>query len=521
MSSAKAISHCRGKGSLRHNNRVFFSPNVDQSRTPNNITYVTEPLKDAYKACFGEAVEKYNESQKRADRRIEDYYGHLFGTQSMETPAKGANKQQSFYELVVQVGDRNDSGLASGDDFRLVTMCLDEYIKSFKKRNPNFYVFNAVLHLDEATPHLHIDYIPIAHFSRGLAVRNGHAKALEEMGFGNNEGSIDRWRMKERNVLERICNMRQIEIKKPEPSRGTVTVKEYKQQQALSATLERENAESKQRISEQSKIISDNDSVINTQKEKLRIVEQKLKQQIDEYIEIRGKAEKSAETQQAYVRQIERLEAEIDIVEKQTAEAKEELADAIEELAEKTKLINTADAVIKKMNTELNDLGRRSDQRADAIARADERLEARLKLGGEVDKLIADAQSEYMQSTTQARMQANTKINEVVVQANKVIDDNKVKIATVIEKVLAYLEPAFSGLTQKFNEAFKKILNQEPLPPLKVKPILAEEQPKPRSLADWEALAEEKRAAAQTLKNENDNNWEDENDNDLEDEWER
>lgn len=57
-------------------------------------------------------------------------------------------------------------------------------MNGFQARNLNFHVFNAVLHMDEATPHLHIDYIPIRHYKRGVDTQNGIAQALKEMGYG-------------------------------------------------------------------------------------------------------------------------------------------------------------------------------------------------------------------------------------------------------------------------------------------------------------------------------------------------
>jgi hypothetical protein len=76
-------------------------------------------------------------------------------------------KRKSFYEDLVQVGTKDDCGCGTpnGD---IAVKCLTEYMNGFYERNPNFHVFNAVLHVDEATPHLHINYIPVGHYKRGL-----------------------------------------------------------------------------------------------------------------------------------------------------------------------------------------------------------------------------------------------------------------------------------------------------------------------------------------------------------------
>ena len=105
-------------------------------------------------------------------------------------------------------------------------------MKGFQKRNPNFIVFNAVLHMDEATPHLHIDYIPIGHYSRGVPVQNGIAQALKEMGYGGGKDAINRWRQSERKALKEICISHGLEISDEAPGRGySMKVEEYKEHQ--------------------------------------------------------------------------------------------------------------------------------------------------------------------------------------------------------------------------------------------------------------------------------------------------
>ncbi len=225
--STKTISMCQGKGSLSHNNREFTAKNIDPFRTADNIVFVRQELGEAYDRLFGEAVERYNVRQKRKDRRIPDYFQHLFNRPPSASVITGSNKQKSFYEDLVQIGTKDDTGVGSPDAEKAVE-CLREYMDGFQERNTNFYVFNAVMHLDEATPHLHIDYIPIGHFSNGLDTRNAMAKALEEMGHGKGANAINRWRLSEWEVLHQICTAHGIEISEPKKSRGySYTVQEY------------------------------------------------------------------------------------------------------------------------------------------------------------------------------------------------------------------------------------------------------------------------------------------------------
>lgn len=225
--STKTISMCQGKGSLSHNNREFTAKNIDPFRTADNITFVQQDLSKTYHRLFGDAVERYNARQKRTDRKISDYFQHLFSREPCKSVITGTNKQKSFYEDLVQIGTKDDTGVGT-PDAEIAKGCLCEYMKEFQKRNPNFHVFNAVIHLDEATPHLHIDYIPIGHFSNGLDTRNAMAKALEEMGFGKGANAINRWRLAEWEVLHQICLAHGIEISEPQKSRGySYTVQEY------------------------------------------------------------------------------------------------------------------------------------------------------------------------------------------------------------------------------------------------------------------------------------------------------
>ena len=245
--STKTISMCQGKGSLSHNNRDFTAKNIDSSRTADNIVFVQQELSEAYHQLFGDAVERYNARQKRNDRKISDYFQHLFNREPSASVITGANKQKSFYEDLVQIGTKDDSGIGT-PDAEIAVACLREYMESFQERNPNFYVFNAVMHLDEATPHLHIDYIPVGHFDRGLDTRNAMAKALEEMGHGKGANAINRWRLTEWEVLHQIFKAHGVEIAEPKKSRGySYTTQEYGKHQD---EIRRLNEEKEQALSE-------------------------------------------------------------------------------------------------------------------------------------------------------------------------------------------------------------------------------------------------------------------------------
>jgi len=246
----KRISFGQGKGSLTHNNREFMAANVDPLRTPDNITFVCQPIDEAYHQLFAESTERYNARQTHNDRKINvSYYESLFGVKPCNTVRTAADKRKSFYEDVVQIGKMEDSGYGT-EDFQLVAECLKEYMEGFQKRNPNFYVFNAVLHMDEATPHLHIDYIPVGHYKRGQDIQNGIAQALKEMGYGTGKQAIARWRAAEVEVLNQICREHGIEPLPPEKARGTLEVEEYKKQRQQADELAEQNVQVEAELSE-------------------------------------------------------------------------------------------------------------------------------------------------------------------------------------------------------------------------------------------------------------------------------
>ena len=228
--TSRTISICQGKGSIGHNNRAFHTKNTDPARTKNNIVFVREPIGTAYDKLFAEAVERYNAKQKRSDRKIKSgYFEYQFGQPVTETKLTSPDKRKSFYEYLIQLGTMEDTGIGT-EAAEKATACLCEYMRGFSERNPNFYVFNAVIHLDEKTPHLHIDYVPVGHYKRGVDTQNGIAQALKEMGYGTGKNAIAKWRQSEYLVFREICEKNGFIISEPKKSRGfSFAVEEYKE----------------------------------------------------------------------------------------------------------------------------------------------------------------------------------------------------------------------------------------------------------------------------------------------------
>lgn len=133
----------------------------------------------------------------------------------------------------------HDTGCGT-PDAEIAKQCLQKYMEHYLKNNPNFFVFNAVIHMDEATPHLHIDYIPIGHYKTGIDTRNAMARALEEMGYTGIDAAT-KWRANERLVFTEICESHGFTIAHPEESRKhSFTCEEYREIQEEKKRLNEE-----------------------------------------------------------------------------------------------------------------------------------------------------------------------------------------------------------------------------------------------------------------------------------------
>ena len=224
------VSMPQGKGSQLHNRREYekigkpIPDNIDSSKTAENITLVDRDIKEAYREIFGEALDKYNAKQKRADRKIEDYCDHI---------KKSKNGEKLFYEDVVQWGSKDD--FQNPQTRERAKEALVKYVEGFEERNPNLKLIGAYIHMDEASPHLHLDYVPVAHgYSRGLSTRNSLDRAMKEMGFApenesrkNNATKL--WKESERSYFGEICRSMGLEVEMERQStRKNLSVEEYK-----------------------------------------------------------------------------------------------------------------------------------------------------------------------------------------------------------------------------------------------------------------------------------------------------
>ena len=220
----RTISAMHDKGSLTHNRRDFIAENVDSSRTPLNVEYRNEDIRAVYHELFDNALVRYNEKQTRRDRVIDDYYEKI----------RTGKQEKPFEELIIQIGNKDDMN-ATSENGQLARQMLNEYMQSFQQRNPTLRVFSAHLHMDEATPHLHIDFIPFTTGSkRGLETRVSLKKALEALGFTGGTKShteLNQWIEAEKQALASIMARHDIEWEQKGTHEEHLSVLDYKKQE--------------------------------------------------------------------------------------------------------------------------------------------------------------------------------------------------------------------------------------------------------------------------------------------------
>lgn len=228
-----SISIELGKGALKHNSRIFNTPNTNPERSHLNKEYINDDIKNVYHELFDEAVERYNSKQTRNDRKVKNYYEKICN----------GKQEKPFHEIVVQIGNKNDFGIGK-QTTGLAEKALDNYVSTFQKRNPYLRVFSAHMHLDEATPHLHIDFVPFTTGSkRGLDTRVSLKQALANQGFVGNGREETEWALwvnsEKESLAESMLNFN-IEWKNQHTSRERLSVLDYKKKERQKEVIQLE-----------------------------------------------------------------------------------------------------------------------------------------------------------------------------------------------------------------------------------------------------------------------------------------
>ena len=284
----RTISAMVGKGTVNHNSRKFHAKNTDPERSHLNVEYCNENIKDVYHELFDEALARYNAKQTRKDRRIDNYYEKI----------DASKQEKTFHEIILQVGNKDDMN-ATTENGRLAAKVLDEYMRDFRQRNPTLRVFSAYLHMDEATPHLHIDFVPFTTGSkRGLETRVSLKQALAALGFKGGTRSDTEWNQwvaSEKRQLAAVMERHGIEWEQKGTHEKHLSVldfekkertKEVEALEARKADLQEENAafeEINENLHEQLQQIDDEIHFLQDDLKQSQQEADKAKKQADKY----------------------------------------------------------------------------------------------------------------------------------------------------------------------------------------------------------------------------------------------
>ena len=317
----RTISFMTGKGSVNHNSRKFHAKNTDPERSCLNVEYCNENVKDVYHELFDEALTRYNEKQTRSDRRIDDYYKKI----------RSGNQEKPFHEIILQIGDKDNMGVKT-ENGQLAAKVLDKYMQDFRRRNPTLRVFSAYLHMDEATPHLHIDFVPYTTGSkRGLDTRVSLKQALSVLGFKGGtrrETEINQWVAYEKEQLAAVMLEYGIEWEKKGTHEKHLSVLDFEKKEWTKevAELEQSISDGKERLSD----IQIQHRKAEQETEQIRQEGEAIRQEVSELLEVSNLLKEQAAT---LVEDKEKLLSDNEKLEKQQKKLQQEIEKMVQSKA--------------------------------------------------------------------------------------------------------------------------------------------------------------------------------------------
>ena len=188
-----------------------------------------------------------------------------------------------FTEVIVQIGNMKDSNCMM-EETAVVRQILEEYMRGFEERNPNLRVFNAVLHMDEQTPHLHIDFVPFSEGNkRGISTKvslKGAMKALGFAGTGRNDTESMQWVQNEKEHLATLMQQRGLEWKKLGTHEKHLSVYNYEKKMRKQEVeeLERRLQDKADTMELQERCMESNWEQLRTQRKRLEKLKQSCRQ---------------------------------------------------------------------------------------------------------------------------------------------------------------------------------------------------------------------------------------------------
>ena len=322
----RTISFMNGEGSIGHNTRSFIAKNVDANRTKDNIILINEDVKQVYHKLFDKALDEYNAKQKRKDRQIKNYYEKI----------KRSKQEKLFYEVIVQIGNKDDTGV-DGYSAEIATQILKDYVELFLFRNPQLYVFGAYIHMDEETPHLHLDFVPwVSGSERGLETRTSLKGAIASRGFaseGKGNTEWQQWSEAEKEDIAIIMERYGIGWQKKGTHNKHLSVLDYKKQERAKevAALEAE--------------LEDVQVVLDLKEERADALDKEIRRMQTEFKWEQDKAQKKLDDTMA---ENWELETEGRILQLKNSRLQTEYYEAVDKLTDKKNEIEVAEKEVDK-----------------------------------------------------------------------------------------------------------------------------------------------------------------------------
>lgn len=466
------ISMPQGKGNLMHNRRDYeeMPEHIDESRISQNVTVVDRDIREVYEELFGESVREFNSRQTHANRRIEDYHDHIANSKQ----TKG--QKQVFYEDVVQWGKRDDF-IAHPETREIAKEALLAYANSFEERNPNLSLVGAYIHMDEASPHLHLDYVPVGHYSRGLKTKNALDRAMKEMGIEpRGEGKIGNatqtWKEREREYFAGICRDMGLKVDAEEPStRKNLSVSEYKEardrmRQTAKQSIKREIAQlkftEKQKIAKQWAELKDAQTALDARKDELERQDAEL-----------SKRELKVAERELKVKDIDARETAVTEREQKAAE-KEKLQDATQtaldarqsdldakadeltireqHVAERENTVSADELTLKDAQDALQDAQNNIKEQNENLRKRANRLMQRTRDQDRKHKANLSTLSKQEQALSDAK-DSNQAVLQNIRDATKTMADMKTQLQTMTVQQLQELQDGLALKTSAANAA--------------------------------------------------------------------
>ena len=409
----RTISFMNGEGSIGHNTRSFIAKNVDASRTKDNIILINEDIKQVYHKLFDKALDEYNAKQKRKDRQIKNYYEKI----------KRSKQEKLFYEVIVQIGNKDDTGVGSYSA-EIATQILKDYVELFQFRNSQLYVFGAYIHMDEETPHLHLDFVPwVSDSKRGLETRTSLKGALASRGFaseGKGNTEWQQWSEAEKEDIAIIMERYGIGWHKKGTHNKHLSVLDYKKQERAKevAALEAE--------------LEDVKVVLDLKEERADALDKEIRRKQTEFKWEQDKAQKKLDDTLAENRE---LETEGQILQMKNSRLQNEYYEAVDKLTDKKNEIEIAEKEADKWRKVVSVAKTETEYAQFELAEA-ERLKKEL-LG------VVDGDSYLKEQVVELRYQ-----NRILQEENKTLKDK-------LEKAYEFMKQFVIGgmnLLEKFME---------------------------------------------------------------------